>query len=237
VGSSLAGFAAGVLSTLSPCVLPLLPILIASAFQQSRLGPLALTLGIAFSFTAIGLLLSLFGFAIGLEQEAVRMVAASLMLAFGLVLLVPMLQRALAQVSAPLTQGGNALLARFTPQGLVGQLGLGLLLGAVWSPCTGPTLGAAIGLAAQAATAVGAGGVMLSFSLGAAVPILILAYGSRSIMARRGGMAAIGGIGKPAMGAGLAAVGLLVITGWDKGLEAWAVDAMPSWLVGLTTAI
>jgi len=230
------GYLAGALSTLSPCVLPLLPVLLGGALQQHRAAPLALAAGLAVSFTGIGLFVATLGFAAGIDSATVRVAAALLMAGFGLVLAVPPLQRGLAAITAPLTGGANGLLGRISGDGLAGQFLLGVLLGAVWSPCAGPTLGAAIGLAAQGGTVAQAGLVMAVFSLGAVTPILALAYGSRQAMVvRRNRLGAIAGWGKPVMGVMLLGMGLLILSGADKALETWFIQAMPAWLVDLTT--
>ncbi|MBI4966779.1 MAG: cytochrome c biogenesis protein CcdA [Rhodospirillales bacterium] len=236
VGSLAFGYLAGGLSTLSPCVLPLLPLLLVGAFDEHRLGPLALAGGLAVSFTLLGLGLATVGLAVGLDSGPVRLAAALLMIAFGAILIAPRLQLAFAGWVAPLSGGANGMLERLTPKGLSGQFLLGLVLGAVWAPCTGPTLGAAVGLAAQGQTLIYAASVMAVFSLGAATPVLALAYGSRQAMRqRRDRLAQFAKKAKPTMGAMLLLIGVLVAAGWDKVLETQLVAIMPAWLVDLTT--
>ncbi|BCB27381.1 hypothetical protein SKTS_22670 [Sulfurimicrobium lacus] len=141
--------AAGSLSTLSPCVLPLVPILLASAVAAHRLGPYALAGGLALSFTVVGVFVASLGAALGLDQGVFRLIAASLLIAFGVVLLSARLQERFAVATSGLSGAGNTLLASVSLNGLSGQFMLGLLLGIVWSPCVGPTLGAAVTLASQ----------------------------------------------------------------------------------------
>lgn len=228
-----AAWLAGMLSTLSPCVLPLLPVLIGSALRDHRLGPLALAGGLALSFAALGIGLITFGFALGVDGAAIRMAAAAVMGLFGVVLLVPALGRGFAAAVAPLAGGGNALLGRVGGDGLGGQFALGLVLGAVWSPCTGPTLGAAVGLAGSSDTAARAAAIMAVFAVGAATPLLLLSYGLGAWRRRLGQWATRA---KPVLGGALVAVAALVLTGADKRLETAAVAVMPDWLVGLTVA-
>ncbi|CAA7620150.1 cytochrome c biogenesis CcdA family protein [Magnetospirillum sp. SS-4] len=237
MGANLAfGFLAGSLSTLSPCVLPLLPVLLGGALQQHRLAPVALAAGLATSFTAVGLFLATLGFAVGVDGSVIRSTAAVVMMAFGAVMLSSRLQRAMVVLAAPLTGGANGLLGRMPGNGLGGQFLLGILLGAVWSPCAGPTLGAAIGLAAQSGTTAQAALIMLVFSLGATAPMLALAYGSRqAVAARRHRLASLARLGKPIMGGVLLVMGLLVVTGTDKAIEAGLIAVMPTWLVAATT--
>jgi cytochrome c-type biogenesis protein len=227
------GFIAGALSTLSPCVLPLLPILLASAAQAHSLGPLALAGGMALSFAGVGGVLAGLGFAVGFNGEILRQAAGILMLLFGVVLVSSRLQSAFAAIVSPL---GSGWLEKFTPDGLGGQAALGFLLGIVWTPCTGPTLGAAVGLAANAQTAPQAFLIMLFFGMGAAAPLLALAYGSRQVLQKRKQLLGrIGTGGKSILGGVLLAVGLLVLSGLDKKIEALLVELSPDWLIDLTT--
>jgi cytochrome c-type biogenesis protein len=238
LGTLALSYAAGSLSTLSPCVLPLLPIILFGVLEQSVFGPLALALGLSASFAAIGIFIALVGFSIGIEPVLLRMGAASLMVALGVVLLVPMFQVRLAVAAGPVATGAQSLIDRLRPSGLGGQFLLGALLGAVWSPCSGPTLGAAVGLAAQSGTAPKAALVMIFFGLGAATPILALAYGSRqAILTRRDWLSSLSHIAKPLMGAALLVLGALVLTGLDKSIEAVLTNAAPDWLINLTTRL
>jgi cytochrome c biogenesis protein CcdA len=227
---------AGVLSVLSPCVLPLLPIVLGTAASEHRLGPAALAAGLAVSFTAIGLFVATVGFAIGLDTDVFRTVSAILLIAVGLVLLVPKLQEQFALAAAPVSNWAGSYTDNFTPGGLAGQFGLGLLLGAVWSPCVGPTLGAASVLAAKGENLGEVAVTMLAFGVGAALPLMLLGFLSREAMMRwRGRLMETGKAGKTMLGVLLIAVGLLVATKLDKRIETILVDASPAWLTELTT--
>ena len=89
-------FLAGILSVLSPCVMPLLPLVLGAAASEHKLGPAALATGLAISFVAIGLFVATVGFAIGLDGDVFRKVAAVLLLLVGIVLMVPVAQVRLA---------------------------------------------------------------------------------------------------------------------------------------------
>jgi cytochrome c biogenesis protein CcdA len=227
---------AGTLSTLSPCVLPLLPLVLGAATGEHRLGPAALAAGLAVSFVAIGLFVALFGFAIGLDQDVFRALAAVLLIGIGGVLLMPRLQVQFALAAGPLANWTQSRAGGFSTRGLGGQFALGLLLGAVWSPCVGPTLGAASVLAARGESIGVVAATMLLFGIGAALPLLLLGLFSREAMMRwRDRLIAASHGGKVAMGTLLIAVGLLIVSGWDKKLEAVLVEASPAWLTSLTT--
>ncbi len=174
LGNLALGYAAGALSTLSPCVLPMLPTILFGVIERHALGPLALAAGLSASFAGVGTVIASVGFS-RLDPSALRLAIAALMSGMGIVLLVPALQGRLATVATPVATKG-ALLDRVQPSGIGGQFVLGVLLGVIWSPCSGPTLGAAIGLAAQGDNVGTAAATMISFGLGAATPILALAY-------------------------------------------------------------
>lgn len=235
-GTFLFGYVAGLLSTLSPCVLPLLPILIATAVAQHRLGPLALAAGLTLSFTVVGVFIAALGASIGLDQAVLRKGAAVLLMALGLVLLVPALQTRFATATAGLAASGDGLLARLTGAGWGGQFAVGLVLGLVWSPCVGPTLGAASTLASQGRDLGQIALLMLLFGLGAATPLLVIGTLSREAITRtRGRLLAIGQRGRWVLGAALLVVGAAILSGQDKRFETWVVEHSPDWLTELTT--
>src|SRR5438128_890326 len=162
MGACVLGFAAGALGTLSPCVLPLLPLVVAGAVERHRLGPLVLAAGLAAYATIVGLSVALLGFT--LDRDVVRIVA-----------------------------------------------GVFLVL-----------VGAA---------------VLAAYSVGAVAPVLLLAYGSRRLVARPDRLARVTRVGKPAVGALLVLFGVLSVTGADKAIETRLLDVMPAWLVELTTRL
>jgi cytochrome c biogenesis protein CcdA len=227
---------AGVLSTLSPCVLPLLPVVIGTAIGEHRHGPLALAAGLALSFVAIGLFVATIGFAIGLDQEVFRSAAAVLLIAVGGLLLLPRLQGQLALAAGPVSNWIQSSSGEPSRSGLRGQFLVGLLLGAVWAPCVGPTLGAASVLAARGESLGAVALTMFAFGIGAALPLVAIGAMSREMQARwRGRLLAVGSGGKRLMGAMLVGLGVLILSGLDKRVEAALVEASPAWLTELTT--
>ena len=236
VGTFVLGYLAGALSTLSPCVLPLLPILIATALTRHRLGPLALAVGLTVSFTGVGLFIATVGASIGLDTQALRTAAAVLLIAFGVILLVPALQMRFAAATSGIASSGDNLLARISGTGWQGQFAVGLVLGLVWSPCVGPTLGAASTLASQGSHLSQIALLMLVFGLGAGTPLVVVGSLSREAMQRsRGRLMRLGERGKWALGAALLVIGVAILSGVDKRFEAWLVNHSPAWLTELTT--
>lgn len=227
--------AAGSLTTLSPCVFPLLPLVLGSALQGNRFAPLAMGLGMTVSFAGIGMALGALGPALGIDADTVRTVGASMLIAFALVMLVPALGERFTRWMLPIASTANAASARLDGGSLFGALALGSVLGLVWSPCSGPLLGSALTLVASEG-GVARGGIVLGiFGLGAAVPLVAVAYASRSgfsrvrdwVLARiervRHGFALLLGF-----------MGIAILTGGDKWLEAQVLQWLPDAWVNLT---
>lgn len=236
LGHLILAFAAGSLSILSPCVLPLLPIVLGTAASRSKLGPLALGAGVVLSFVSVGLFVALIGFSIGLDAGFFRALAAIMLIMIGFVLLVPVFQDRLAVVAGPISGWGQGRLVGFSDTGAAGQFGVGLLLGAVWSPCVGPTLGAASLLAAQGKDLVQVVLIMVSFGLGVGVPLVLIGLLSRSLLQKmRDRMMSVSRGFKTLLGVIFILLGGLILTGLDKKAEAALVDASPAWLTELTT--
>ncbi len=236
VGTLALSFLAGVLSTLSPCVLPLLPILIGSAVTSHRRGPLALALGLGLSFTLAGVTLASLGLYLGLNQGWLRTGAAVALVLLGAVLLSTGLQARFASATASVGTAGNALARRVRFDGLPGQFALGFLLGLVWAPCVGPTLGVAVTLASQSDALSQVALVMFVFGVGAALPLSLLGTLSREAMLRlRGKLMKVGSTGRYVLGVLMIAVGASILTGFDRGIEARLAQWSPDWLTDLTT--
>ena len=229
---------AGALTTLSPCVFPLLPLIVGGAVQRHRAAPVAMGLGMAVTFTLIGLLVGGLGGSLSLAPDGVRHVGAWLLIVFGVVMLVPVLERRFSNWMTPLASSANSAGARLDGGALVNAFALGGLLGLVWSPCAGPLLGSTLALVATAGGAPRGALLLGLFGLGAALPLVGAAYASRAGFGRlRAWVLAHAGAAKRAMGGLLLLVGLLILTGGDHALEAWVNDRLPdAWLV-LTTRL
>jgi cytochrome c-type biogenesis protein len=224
---------AGVAGILSPCVWPLVPVVTSSAATSGRSGPVYLALGLSVSFALAGTLLTLLLVSTGLDPELFRYLAAGLLVAVALVLLVRPLNDwvalRLSAISGRLGPGDRVAGASGP-----GQFGVGALLGVVWLPCVGPTLGAAIALASMGQDLGLAFLVMLAYGAGTAGVLLLAGLVSGRLLARwRTTLMSSGGFGKKLLGWTLLVLGLLVLTGGDKYLEALAVDMVPEWVYSL----
>ena len=230
--------AAGALTTLSPCVFPLLPVIVGGAVQRHRAAPVAMGLGMAITFTVIGLLVGGLGGALSLAPDDVRRVGAWLLLVFGGVMLVPALERRFSNLMTPLASSADAASARLDGGALASAFALGGLLGLVWSPCAGPLLGSTLALVATAGGAPRGALLLGLFGLGAALPLVGAAYASRAGFGRvRAWVLAHAGAAKRVMGALLLGVGLLILTGGDHAVEAWVNERLPDAWLALTTRL
>ena len=224
------------LSILSPCVLPLVPIVLGTALSEHKFGPVALSVGVALSFTTIGLFVATIGFAAGIDADVFQRAAAIMLVLIGIILLVPALQMRVATAAGPVGSFAQEKFGGFSSRGLLGQFGVGLLLGAIWSPCAGPTLGAASVMASRSEHLWLVALTMLAYGIGAGVPMMVLGFVSRETLMRwRGSMLTAGKGLKQVMGALLLVLGVLMIAGLDKVVETKLVDASPAWLTNLTT--
>ena len=230
--------AAGSLSTLSPCVFPLLPLVVGGSLQGHRAGPVMIGLGMTLSFALIGLILGTAGPILGIDGDSVRTVGGFLLLALGAVMLVPSLNERFTNLMTPLSSGAGELSAKLNAGSLGGALMLGALLGLVWSPCSGPLLAAALTLVASEGGALRGTLILGMFGLGAATPLVLAAYASRSGFSKaRAWVLEHAKAMKTGFGVLLVLLGFAILMGWDKQLEALVLPLLPGWWINLTAAI
>jgi len=167
----LAAFCAGVVSVLSPCILPLLPAVLATSAGKDRLRPLSIVIGVIVSFTIMGIITSAFGAAFRAHIGELKILAEVLILLMGFALLF--------ELGIFNSFSKFPLLAGMNEEGPVSGFLLGLSLGVLWIPCVGPILASILTMVALDATngSLINSAITLSFySLGFAVPMLVLAY-------------------------------------------------------------
>ncbi|UWQ04838.1 cytochrome c biogenesis CcdA family protein [Aliiroseovarius crassostreae] len=232
------GYLAGLLTLINPCVLPVLPIVLATALGTHRLGPVILAAGMSLSFVSLGLLVTVLGHTVGLDETHVANAGATLMIGFGLILLVPLLSDRFSTLTSGFSTRADQQLDEIDRASLRGQFLGGALLGAVWSPCIGPTLGGAIALASQGQNLVWATAIMLAFALGVSSIILALGYGARgAIQRRQATLRVIASRARPIMGGVFVVVGAAILLKIHHVIEAWAVDTLPYWLTDLSVSL
>lgn len=227
---------AGSLTTLSPCVFPLIPLVVGSAVQTNRFAPIAMGVGMVLSFTVVGVILGTIGAALGIDGDSVRFFGGVMLALFGAVMLIPQLDQSFSKLMSPAATGANELSSQINSGSLLGALGLGALLGLVWSPCSGPLLATALSLVATEGGAVSGGVILGLFGVGAAIPLVLVSYASRGfIISSRKWVLKNAYRIKYGFGALILLVGISILTGLDKRLEAVLVGLMPDSWVSLTT--
>lgn len=231
-------YLAGLLTLINPCVLPVLPIVLASSLHRDRGAPLALAAGMSLSFVALGLGVTALGPALGLDADSVARAAALAMVGFGLVMLVPAWSGRFSTATAGFAARADAQIDATSDAGLGGQFLSGALLGAVWSPCIGPTLGAAIALASTGESLGRAGAIMTAFAFGVSTLILGLAYGAKSAIRRRQTLLrSLADRAKPVMAVTFIAVGLALWFGLHHVIDGWLIETLPAWLIDFSVSI
>ncbi|CUS47949.1 MAG: thiol:disulfide interchange protein [Idiomarinaceae bacterium HL-53] len=219
-------FVAGVLSLLSPCVLPMVPAVTASSMRASKSGLWFLAAGIAVAFALGGSLFTFLLLSAGISPQLLRTGAAFFMLFLAAVLLIPALNSWFSMLMAKVTPNAPHV----DGSSSASQFIVGSTLGLVWLPCVGPTLGAAIALASAGESMIFAFVVMLSFGLGTALPLLGIGYAAGK---KLNALRSSGKIGRILLGISLLALALMIFSGLDHVLERWAIEHLPDWTVSI----
>ena len=232
------GYLAGLLTLINPCVLPILPIVLATSIQTSSRAPIALAAGMSTSFILLGLTVSAVGPALGLSDEIVSRSAAFLMVAFGLFLLVPLLNKNFSVATAAISTIGDAGMTATISHGLAGQFIGGALLGAVWSPCIGPTLGAAIALASQGVDLVYATLIMASFALGVSTLIFLFSFATKSWLERNiSWMRVLAKQSRAILGVTFIVIGFGIFFQFNHAIDTWLINHLPTWLIDFSVIL
>lgn len=218
----LIAFLGGVLTVASPCVLPVLPVLL-SGTVGGRARPAGIIAGFISSFVLITLFLSAIVTALGISADWLRWGAVGLLFFFGLTLAVPSLQRrfeVLAARAVPQKTGGQ-------PDGFVGGVLVGLTLGLVWTPCVGPILASVTTLALSGSVTAFAAVVTLAYALGVAVPMLAIMRGGRALLHKVPAlMNNLSGLQR-AFGVVLAMFAVGMAFGLDRAAQTFIVERVP----------
>jgi cytochrome c biogenesis protein CcdA/thiol-disulfide isomerase/thioredoxin len=225
-------FVAGAGTALTPCVLPVLPALLASAGSGGRRRPLGVIAGLVTTFTIAIVALASVIDGVGLPDGTVRTLAVIVLLVFGLALLVPSLA---ARIEAPLSR-----LARFGPRtrgdGFWSGLVVGAGLGFVYAPCAGPILAAVVSVSATQGASGRLVAVALGYAAGSALVLLLLAYGGRHVLDRLRA-AGRGPAVQRALGVVLVATAVAVATDLDVRFQTALANDFPAFLTNPTRAL
>ncbi len=226
-------FAAGVVTVATPCILPMLPILLgASIGQQSRLRPLFIVAGFVVAFSAFALLFGVFSTVLGLSHDTVRNISLVLLGGFGMLLLWP---RPYEWLFARLNGffGAAQDVGRRGGSGNWGGLVLGMALGVVWTPCAGPVLGSILALIATSHSFARSGALLACYATGAGSPMLLIAYGGQYVTTRARGFARYAPVLQQAFGAAVLLVAIATYAQYDTIITLWLSNFYPNLQTGL----
>ena len=222
-------FLSGIVTILSPCILPVLPLILSGSVGGKR-KPLGVVTGFVLSFTVFTLLLSTLVQALNIAPDTLRWAAVIMIIGFGLVLLLPPLQKAFELFTSRLLAGKQ----KPGKSGFTGGVVLGSSLGLVWTPCVGPIMASVISLAITSRIDGGSVIIVLSYSLGTALPMLAVMAGGRSLLKKVPGLKRSTGRIQKVFAMVMIFVGLAIGFDLDRAFQTMILRAFPSYGSGLT---
>jgi cytochrome c-type biogenesis protein len=214
-------FGGGLLTILSPCVLPVIPLVLGRSFKSHRLGPVMLVLGLVSGFALVGSLLGVASSWFVGFTNLLRNVAVGLLFGLGVLAIFPELSyRFMSYV-----QFGKSWEPK-TPS-LWSEFWIGTQLGLLWTPCAGPALGSILVLAAVKHEVLGALALLTVYGLGAGIPLLAIAYSSRYVSNSSRRLLPYAGIFQRIGGILMAGTAIAILLGWDVEIQLWLAPLFP----------
>lgn len=226
-------FLAGIVTILSPCILPILPIVLTSSLGGGKKRPIGIVIGFVLSFTILTLTLSAIVRATGLSADALRVVAVIVIAFFGLTMLIPNSQAAMEELFAKLSSFMPKSLA--SKSGLSGGLLIGLSLGVLWTPCVGPILASVIALAATSTVTATTVLIMLAYSVGTAIPMFLILIGGRKLLTKVPALQKNGARIQKIFGIIMILTAVAIALGLDRRFQTYVVTVFPQYGTGLTS--
>jgi cytochrome c-type biogenesis protein len=224
---------AGILTIAAPCSLPVLPILLgASIGQTSRARPALIALGFVISFAAVAVAFSVVPELFGIGPDNLRMIAVILLVVFGLLMLWPRPFESLSARFGILASRSDRTAAR-SYSGNIGGFVLGTTLGLIWTPCAGPVLGSILTVIVTSAHIERGALLLLVYAIGAAIPMLAIAYGGQAVTTRVRGVVRIAHRLQQGFGVLVVAFAVAMYFQYDTLITGWLSDFYPNGQVGL----
>jgi cytochrome c biogenesis protein CcdA/thiol-disulfide isomerase/thioredoxin len=227
-------FLAGVVTILSPCILPILPIILTSTIggkESSKSRPLGVVAGFVLSFTFFTLFLSTIVRVSGISADFLRGLSIVIVASFGVSLLNPRLQALLERLFSKLVgfipQGQNR-------SGFGGGMLLGFSLGLLWTPCVGPILASVISLAITGIVTLDTFFITLAYSLGTAIPMFLIMFGGQNALKKVPWLLANTGRIQKAFGVIMILTAIGIFFNIDRKFQTYFLTAFPQYGVGLT---
>lgn len=222
-------FLAGIFTVLSPCILPVLPAILAAGTTQQKMRPLGVVVGLIVSFSFFTLALTAIVKATGISPNVLRYVAIALIAFFGLTMIFPKLSNWFAGLTAPIASLGQRVQGNST--GFFGGILFGLALGLLWTPCAGPILAAITTLVATSSVSLTAIFITLAYSIGAGIPMFLIAYGGSKIIASSRVLSLHSEGIRQFFGALMILFAIVLTFHWDMLFQRKIADLVPSLLI------
>lgn len=224
-------FLAGLVTILSPCILPILPIILTSSIYGGKARPWGIVAGFVVSFTVFTLTLSTIVRLTGLPSDLLRSISVVILILLGLSMVLPSGQKVIEKL---FSYFGRFSLATKKSNGFVGGVIVGLSLGLIWAPCVGPILASIITLAAASDISLGALIITLSYSLGTAIPMLVLIIGGRKLFEKISFVKKYSSRIQQVFGIVMIMLAIGIFLQLDRKLQIFVLDKFPSYGANLT---
>ncbi len=224
-------FLGGLVTVLSPCILPVLPIVLSGSLSGGHRRPIGIVVGFVLSFTLFTLFISTIVKATGISSDALRTISIAVIFLFGISLLVPGFQALMERL---FTKIAGAFSSRNTQgAGFFSGIALGLSLGLVWTPCVGPIIASVITLAAANSVSGAAVLITFSYATGTAIPMLLITFGGRALLRKIPWLLKnTGGIQK-AFGILMIVTAIAMFFGLDRTFQTYITNTFPQYGAGL----
>lgn len=227
-------FLAGVITVLSPCILPILPIILTSSIGGQNTGkarPVGVVIGFILSFTFFTLFLSTIVRVSGIPADTLRLFSVLVIAGFGISLLIPafqvLVERLFSKLSALMPNNQNR-------KGFGGGLLIGLSIGLLWTPCVGPILASVISLALTGTVTFDAFLITLSYSLGTAIPMFLIMLGGQNALRKVPWLLSRLGLIQKLFGIIMILTAVAIFFNIDRTFQTYILNTFPQYGTGLT---
>lgn len=227
-------FLGGIVTILSPCILPVLPIVLSGTLTGGKKRPLGVVTGFILSFTFFTLFLTTLVKATGVSADVLRTISVIVIGLFGVSLLLPKFQVALEKLFSRLASIVPTQNKKNDRPDFIAGLFIGLSLGLVWTPCVGPILASIITLAATSTVSGGAVLITLAYSLGTAIPLFIITNGGRQLLTNHPWLLSHTQSIQKAFGVLMLIAALAIHMSWDRQFQVFILEKFPAYGSGLT---
>lgn len=227
-------FLAGILTVFSPCVFPVLPIVLSGSVGNGKWRPLGIIAGFLASFVTATLFLTFAVRSFGLDPSALRTGAAVIFIVMALILLLPALKNRFMEMVSSIINRTHASQPNSVRPGFFPGFVTGLGLGIVWTPCVGPIMASVITLAVSQSVDAGAFSITLAYALGTSVPLFAVMQGGRALVRRLSFLTSKLDTIQRVFGALVLLTGIALLTGMDRNFQSWMLNAFPKYGSGLT---